>query len=190
MVTAIDLVSPRVVQTIAIVGAVDTLYASPTNLFLASSRQPLRDLAGNLLPEPPFYVTDIHQIRLGTDAMAIVGSGSLEGFFGTAADKAAFRMSEYQGKLRAVTSSTGAIWGGVNKNRLTILEPSASAPGLLRTVSILPNAQRPDPLGKPNEMLYGTRFVDERLYAVTFKSIDPLYVVDLVNAADPRIAGL
>ncbi len=189
MVTAIDLISPRIVQTIAIIGAVDTLYASTTNLFLASSRRPLRDGVGNLLPEPPFYVTDIHQVRLGTDAMAIVGSGSLEGFFGTVADKAAFRMSEYQGRLRAVTSTTGTIWGPGNKNRLTILEPSTSAPGLLRTVSILPNAQRPDPLGKPNEILYGTRFVDERLYAVTFKSVDPLYVVDLANAADPRIVG-
>ncbi len=38
-------------------------------------------------------------------------------------------------------------------NRFTILEPSAVAPGLLRTVSSLPNARRPAPLGKPGERL-------------------------------------
>jgi hypothetical protein len=134
-------------------------------------------------------VTDLHQVRLGTDAMSIVGSGTVEGFFGTDADKAAFRMSEYQGRLRAVTSTTGVMWGGVNKNRLSVLEPSAIAPGLLRTIAILPNAQRPEPLGKPNELLYGTRFVEDRLYAVTFKKVDPLYVVDLASATDPRIVG-
>ena len=159
---------------------------STLRLFL---RQPLRNSVGSLLPEPLFYVTDIHQIQLGTGAMAIVGSGSLEGFFGTDADMQSFRMSEYQGRLRAVTSTTGVIWGGVNKNRLTIMEPSSSAPGLLRTVSVLPNALRPEPLGKPGELLYATRFVDDRLYAVTFKKTDPLYVVDLASAADPRIVG-
>lgn len=189
LVTAIDLVSPHVAQTLAILGSTDTIYASTANLFLASSRQPLRNSVGSLLPEPLFYVTDIHQIQLGTGAMAIVGSGSLEGFFGTDADMQSFRMSEYQGRLRAVTSTTGVIWGGVNKNRLTIMEPSSSAPGLLRTVSVLPNALRPEPLGKPGELLYATRFVDDRLYAVTFKKTDPLYVVDLASAADPRIVG-
>jgi hypothetical protein len=80
------------------------------------------------------------------------------------------------------------MWGD-NKNRLTILEPSTIAPGLLRTVSVLPNAKRPESLGKPGELLYGTRFVNERLYAVTFKMIDPLYIVDLVDITDPRITG-
>ena len=189
LVTAIDLVAPRVAQTLAILGTTDTIYASTANLFLASSRHPLRNATGSILPEPLFYVTDLHQIQLGTGSMTIVGSGSLEGFFGTDADKQAFRMSEYQGRLRAVTSTTGIMWGGLNKNRLTVMEPSSSAPGVLRTVSVLPNAQRPEPLGKPNELLYGTRFVDDRLYAVTFKKIDPLYVVDLANAGDPRIVG-
>jgi hypothetical protein len=97
-------------------------------------------------------------------------------------------MSEFQGKLRVVTSSSG-MWGSSNFNKLTILEPSSVAPGLLRTVSYLPNAKRPEPLGKPGEQLYGTRFVNERLYAVTFKMIDPLYIVDLVDVSDPRVTG-
>jgi len=121
--------------------------------------------------------------------MEVVASGAVEGFLGGDVDKSAFRLSEHQGRLRAVSSTNTGMWGSVNRNRVTILEPSTVAPGLLKTVSFLPNAQRPESLGKPNELLYGTRFVDERLYAVTFRMTDPLYVVDLANVADPKIAG-
>lgn len=187
LVTAIDLAAPRIAQSIAIVGPVETVYASTTHLFVASSRYELRMPTGQLLPaEPAIYLTELHQIRLGTDAMSIVGSGTIEGYLGHDPDKAAFRLSEHEGRLRAVSSSQ--MWGS-GKNRLTILEPSAVAPGLLKTVSFLPNAKRPQTLGKPNELLYGTRFMGERLYAVTFKKVDPLYVVDLSDVADPRIAG-
>lgn len=188
LVTAIDLAAPRIVQTMAIIGSIETAYASTGHLYLASSRVEYRTTMGALLSiEPPALRTDIHQIRLGADGMDIVASGSVEGFLGYDADKAAFRLSEHQGRLRAVTSSN--TWWTGNKNRLTILEPSTLVPGLLRTVSVLPNALRPAPLGKPHELLYGTRFVGERLYAVTFKNIDPLYVIDLSDSRDPRIAG-
>jgi hypothetical protein len=88
-----------------------------------------------------------------------------------------------------VTSTGTGMWGRASSNRLSILEPSTVAPGLLKTVSYLPNAQRPQVLGKPNEFLHSTRFVGTRLYAVTFKKVDPLYVVDLTDRTDPTIAG-
>lgn len=189
VITAVDLTGPRIAQTLAILGSADTVYASSTDLFVASSRYVGRDAYGLLLPiEPAVYLTDIHQIRLGNDAMRIVGSASIEGMLGYDADKSAFRLSEHQGRLRVVTSST-AMWGGESRNRLTILEPSTLAPGLLKTVSYLPNARRPQTLGKPHEVLYGVRFSGDRLYAVTFKKTDPLYVVDLADIGDPRIAG-
>ncbi|MCC7215693.1 MAG: beta-propeller domain-containing protein [Burkholderiales bacterium] len=189
VVTAIDLAGPRIAQALAILGSAETVYASPGNLFVASSRYVARDGYGFMLPlEPSVYLTDIHQIRLGADGMSIVGSAAIEGILGYDVDKSAFRLSEHQGRLRAVTSSA-TMWGGTTRNRLTILEPSTIQPGLLKTVGYLPNARRPQTLGKPHEVLYGTRFVGDRLYAVTFKTIDPLYVVDLADAGDPRIAG-
>lgn len=188
IVTAIDLKAARVSQSLAIVGSTETIYASAENLYLATSRTMQRSTAGSLLPEPASYVTDIHQVRLTTENLSIVASGAVEGYLSTDTDQAPFRLNEYQGKLRVVTSSNN-WWVGGLKNRLTILEPSAVAPGLLKTVSYLPNASRPESLGKTNELVYATRFVDDRLYAVTFRRTDPLYVVDLANASDPRITG-
>jgi hypothetical protein len=71
---------------------------------------------------------------------------------------------------------------------LYILRESPTAPEL-DIVSSLPNANRPEPIGKPNESLYGVRFLDDRAFAVTFLQIDPLYVIDLADPSDPRIAG-
>ena len=188
VVTAIDLTVPRVAQSIAITGSIETVYASPGNLYVATSKSLYRSPLQALLPvEPPAILTEIHQIRLGANAMSLVGTGMVEGQLGADIDKAAFRLGEYQGRLRVVTSSSN--WWLRTRNRVTVLEPSPSAPGLLKTVAVLPNAARPDSIGKPEEMLYATRFVEDRLYAVTFKKVDPLYVIDLSVPADPKIAG-
>ena len=41
----------------------------------------------------------------------------------------------------------------------------------------------------PNERIYSTRFIGDRLYMVTFKRIDPLFVIDLSNPEKPEILG-
>ncbi|MCE8423481.1 MAG: beta-propeller domain-containing protein [Candidatus Methanoperedens sp.] len=41
----------------------------------------------------------------------------------------------------------------------------------------------------PDERIYSTRFIGNRLYMVTFKRIDPLFVIDLSDPADPKILG-
>jgi Secreted protein containing C-terminal beta-propeller domain distantly related to WD-40 repeats len=187
VVSAINLVDLRIAQAIAVLGSIDAVYVSQNSLYVTSSRNALRTPAGVALPEPTIYLSDVTRIRLGENSLDVAGTGTVEGYLAADAEKAQFRMSEFQDKLRVVTGSQ-VMWGD-NKNKLTILEPSTIAPGLLRTVSVLPNAKRPESLGKPGELLYGVRFVNERLYAVTFKMIDPLYIVDLVDITDPRITG-
>jgi uncharacterized secreted protein with C-terminal beta-propeller domain len=41
----------------------------------------------------------------------------------------------------------------------------------------------------PEEKIYSTRFIGDRLYMVTFKRIDPLFVIDLSDPANPGILG-
>jgi uncharacterized secreted protein with C-terminal beta-propeller domain len=56
-------------------------------------------------------------------------------------------------------------------------------------VGELPNAARPQPLGKPGEHLYASRFIGARGYLVTYRLTDPLYVLDLSDPGDPKMAG-
>ena len=40
-----------------------------------------------------------------------------------------------------------------------------------------------------DERIYSTRFIGDRLYMVTFKRIDPLFVIDLSNPENPKVLG-
>jgi hypothetical protein len=186
-VVAIDVDAPGQIRSLAVVGRVDAVYVSTTGLYVANSRS--GTAYGSPIATPSyFHVTDVHKVALGADGPALAASGSVEGYLDRDVDRAPYRFSEHAGKLRLVTVSNG-LWGARGVNRLTVLEPSAVTPKLLRTVSYLPNRERPEPLGKPGEQLYGTRFIGDTLYAVTFLKVDPLYVVDLSDPAAPRIAG-
>jgi uncharacterized secreted protein with C-terminal beta-propeller domain len=39
------------------------------------------------------------------------------------------------------------------------------------------------------ERIYSARFMGDRAYLVTFRQIDPFFVLDLSNPADPKVAG-
>jgi len=41
----------------------------------------------------------------------------------------------------------------------------------------------------PGERIYSTRFIEDRLYMVTFRQIDPLFVISLADPTNPKILG-
>jgi uncharacterized secreted protein with C-terminal beta-propeller domain len=129
----------------------------------------------------------IHKFDLDTD-LAYTGSGEVQGHL-TGRGQLDFRINEYDGYVRVVTSE----WTGDNEDardhRLTVLQQSPDSYSL-EQVSVLPNSASPDEIGKPNEALYGVRFFGSKLYLVTFETIDPLYVIDLSNHQAPEVVGV
>jgi uncharacterized secreted protein with C-terminal beta-propeller domain len=132
-------------------------------------------------------ITRIHKFALAGTSINYRGSADVEGVVwrGGQAD---FRMSEHNGDLRLLASQFD--WGNEDfvDYQLYILRESSTGPDL-EIVSTLPNDSRPEEIGKPNESLFGVRFLGDTAYAVTFERIDPLYAIDLSNPADPFIAG-
>jgi uncharacterized secreted protein with C-terminal beta-propeller domain len=129
----------------------------------------------------------IHKFDLDAD-LAYTGSGEVQGHL-TGRGQIDFRINEYNGYVRVVTSE----WTGDNEDardhRLTVLQQSTDSYSL-EQVSVLPNSASPDEIGKPNESLYGVRFFGDKLYLVTFETIDPLYVIDLSNHQSPEVVGV
>ncbi|MGB0445228.1 MAG: beta-propeller domain-containing protein [Porticoccaceae bacterium] len=129
----------------------------------------------------------IHKFDLDAD-LAYTGSGEVQGHL-TGRGQIDFRINEYNGYVRVVTSE----WTGDNEDardhRLTVLQQSTDSYSL-EQVSVLPNSASPDEIGKPNESLYGVRFFGDKLYLVTFETIDPLYVIDLSNHQSPEVLGV
>lgn len=170
-------------------GGSEAFYLSDQNLYLATTRTAYR-YSGAF----PVYAgqasTDIHKFALSGLDIAYRGSGNVSGHLGFDQNRKSFRLGEDKGALRVITQ-TAPSWGGWTATadspaHLSILQERAGALALL---SELPNAARPAPLGKAGEQLYASRFIGSRAYLVTYRLTDPLYVLDLSNPADPKVAG-
>lgn len=153
-------------------------YVSPNAIYFTEFR------TDNVLSQ---YNTRIHKFSLANSSVSYRGSADIDGqvWRGGQSD---FRMSEHAGDLRVLASEFD--WDNVDRvdHKLFVLRESATRRAL-DIVSELPNSDRPEEIGKPNEMLYGVRFQEDRAYAVTFEQIDPLYAIDLSDPLDPFIAG-
>lgn len=123
---------------------------------------------------------------LDRDSFDYIGSEKVEGdlYSGGNAD---FRISESSGAVRLVTTQWTGDPEDSFRHRLYVLSPEANAPELevLGLLGEDPEAR----IGKPNEDLYGVRFMGDRAYMVTFERIDPLYVIDLSVPSAPAIVG-
>lgn len=112
-----------------------------------------------------------------------IGSGTVPGTL-----IGQYAMSEYDGFLRVATTvgepAPAPVDGGtppaqLSDNVVSVLQAQS---GSLATVGKL------DGLGS-GEKIYSVRFEGDLGYVVTFNQVDPLYVIDLSNPAQPALAG-
>jgi uncharacterized secreted protein with C-terminal beta-propeller domain len=96
-----------------------------------------------------------------------------------------YAMSEYNGVLR-VASTVTERRGWVNSRQITegVVTTLHEQSGALRQLGQVGGLGRQD-----NESIRAVRFIEERGYVVTFRQTDPLYVLDLRNAAEPKVTG-
>jgi hypothetical protein len=203
-VTLVNLADARLPQTTrCFAGGTEAVYLTTQNLWLATTRDvPLAERGSSAVPPPPR--TLVHQFALdlaGTAGLAWRGSAVVEGHLGWDRERTSYRFSEHAGHLRVLTYTGTSGWASpedaatraASPARLTVLRAdsaAASADGrTLATVGVLPNERRPSAIGKPDEQVYAVRFAGSRGYVVTFRQVDPLYVMDLSDPADPRLAG-
>lgn len=86
-----------------------------------------------------------------------------------------YSMDDTNGIFRIITSDTAAATSRIATNVYTI-DTQGKIQGKLENIA-------------PGEQFYGTRFIDGYLYLVTYRQIDPLFVIDLTNNSKPTIVG-
>jgi len=173
-------------------GASETLYASPEAVYLATTRW--SDAAGPGVSDDdladgsfdPRLDTDIHQFLLADSGVTYNGSGTVTGHLGWRQSRMPYRMSHRDGVLRVVSHHPNQD-GSNSPVSVSVLQ--ANGNGGLDTIAEIPNEARPQHIGKPFEELYASRFIGDHAYLVTFRQIDPLYVIDLSTPSDPFVAG-
>lgn len=91
-----------------------------------------------------------------------------------------FSMDERDGVLRLATTTDG-IWEEGKQSR----ESENHVFTLDEDLSVLDHV---DGIAV-DERIYSARFVEDRLYLVTFKQVDPFFVIDLSDASDVEVLG-
>lgn len=175
-ITAINLASQQLVKSVCVNASVEGIYSSADNLYLGGSDY-------NRWESWQSYSV-IHQFALGKGTIDYTATGAVDGVLGWS--NPSFRMDEHQGHLRVLTTNYQSEQGPIHQ--LQVLK-KVNGRSELELVAQLPNKNRPEAIGKPNEDIFGVRFNGEKAYVVTFERKDPLYVLDLANPADPAIAG-
>jgi len=88
-----------------------------------------------------------------------------------------FSMDESGEHFRVATTSQ--IWTGRESkqyNNVFVMDNELAIAGKLENIA-------------PDERIYSTRFIGNRLYMVTFKRVDPLFVIDLSDPKEPKVLG-
>lgn len=83
-----------------------------------------------------------------------------------------FSMDEYGDHFRIATTTQGTS----PRNHVYVLNMSLGIVGRLEDLA-------------PGESIYSARFMGDRCYLVTFKKVDPLFVIDLKSPDNPRVLG-
>lgn len=175
-VTTIDLRSQKMVSSVCINSNVSGIYSSLNNLYLGGSSPDKWDNWSSY--------SVIHKFNYTATGVAYEATGSLEGALGW--NQPSYRMDEYNNLLRVVTTRYSEA--GEPVHQLNVLQ-KVSGRSELEVVAQLPNKLHPEAIGKPKEDIYAVRFNGDRAFVVTFERKDPLYVLDLADAKNPKIAG-
>ncbi len=156
-----------------------TLYGSGQSLYLASSTpvwaEPVTDGDSVSISAPTEWTTTVHKFSVSPDGPArYEATGDVEGHLLNQ-----FSMDEYNGYFRVATT-IGEPWDTeTSESQVVVLEQRGRR---------LTEVGKVDNLGR-GERIFSVRFAGDIGYVVTFRQVDPLYVIDLADPTAPSVAG-
>ena len=114
-------------------------------------------------------------VKIGLNEFKVLATGNVPG-----QPLNQFSLDEYKNHLRIATTIGGG-WGligglGESTNDVYVLDDNLNITGSVKN------------LGK-EERIYSVRFIEDKGYVVTFKQIDPFFVLDLSNPDRPELTG-
>lgn len=156
-----------------------TVYSSLDRFYVATTKWVHQDeLSDGIVPREwsEEYETELHAFAIAPGEPArYTASGSVAGSLLNQ-----FSLDEHDGYLRVVTTD-GSPWdaGDLSESGLTVLAEDGD-----RLVQV----GHVGGLGR-GERLYSARLLDDVGFAVTFRQIDPFYVLDLSDPTNPKVTG-
>ena len=142
-------------------GAGSNVYASANSLYVANTKY----------SNTNYYdiATTIYKFNFKDSEAVFDKDGTVPG---TPLNQ--YSMDENNGYFRIATNKRDS--GNVSSNNLYVLNENMEMVGKVENLA-------------KGEQIYAVRFIGDRAYIVTFKQTDPLFVIDLSDAANPTVLG-
>ncbi len=144
-------------------GYTSCVYVSLDNIYLASPTYKDGQME-----------TEIHKIHIDGPSITCEASGEVHGYVLNQ-----YSMDEYNGYFRIATTVghvSRFMTSATSSNNVYVLGANMTVIGSLEDLA-------------PGEKIYSARFMGERCYLVTFKKIDPLFVISLEDPYNPTVLG-
>ncbi len=162
---AVDLAQGATGILSVVTGYTSTLYMSQSALYLTFQKWDEQAYWWYGIRTTSSH-TSIYKVLADGTALEVAGEGDVPGYLWSQ-----WAMDEHQGYLRVVTR---ADWSAGTD--VLVLDGHLAVVGSLEGIA-------------PGEQLFATRFVGDTLYLVTFRQVDPFFVVGLSDPAHPTLLG-
>ncbi|MFC7786147.1 beta-propeller domain-containing protein [Rossellomorea sp. GCM10028870] len=148
-------------------GSGDKVYMSKNNLYVAVEKY-----NEDAMKKWTSSNTEIYKFSVSDGKIEYASSGQVEGRVLNQ-----FSMDEHKGYFRIATTK-GEVWNSdsPSSNALYILDEN------MKNVGEVTDLAR-------GEQIYSVRFMGDKAYMVTFKQVDPLFVIDTADPKAPKVLG-
>jgi len=157
-----------------LLGATRSMYVSQNNIYITFPSLNQVTLLDQMLGMSGVEGTEIHRIYIENGQIDYQASGQVPG-----SPLNQFSMDEHNDCFRIATT-TGHVARSFNEatsqNHVYVLDMELNIVGRLENLA-------------PGETIYSARFMGDRCYLVTFKKIDPLFVIDMEDPFNPTVLG-
>ena len=148
---------------VLITGFASTLYVSQQNIYV-------------VLPDGNWWsnegLTVIHRISINQGTIKIMATGTVPGMVLNQ-----YSVDEYENHLRiATTTRSFDQQNSESSNNIYVLNQNLETVGTLEDLA-------------PGEQIFSARFMGAKGYLVTFRNVDPLFVIDLSDPTNPNVLG-
>ncbi|OPY56655.1 MAG: Beta propeller domain protein [Pelotomaculum sp. PtaU1.Bin035] len=153
-------------------GSGENIYASTKNLYIAMTSHRYVIMKDDN-EENEMEKTKVYKFTMDDGKLTYAAGGEVPGNVLNQ-----FSMDEYNGCFRIATTRGDAWRTGefTSKNNVYVLDDGLKVVGKLEDIA-------------PGERIYSVRFAGDRGYMVTFKTVDPFFVIDLKEPGHPEILG-
>lgn len=146
-------------------GAGSDVYCSENNLYITKTNWNYKMI------EDSTAETSIYKISLNGTKLVLEVETKIPGMIINQ-----FSLDEYNGNLRIAVTKYNNNSSEDTSNNLYILDSKLSVIGSIENMA-------------EGEEIYSVRFMGNKGYIVTFKQVDPLFVIDLSNPINPSVVG-